>query len=152
MQMSRKCHIAIALLLSTLVVGCAEREAGTGPGRTERVFPEELLSSWGYQTTRVGESHEIRSTKNYGDSDEAFYARFHLKKCAFESAEEAAATMDDIEAKRKSTVLGRDKDYRRILQKGEELYFVTATSNYTHLGHQPLLMRQIGQHLKDSKP
>ncbi len=102
----------------------------------ERVFSEDVLEGWGYKTTAVDEKGQhVRSLKNYGDSNEALYARFSINTSSFASEAEAAAEMQNIERKRESTVLGRDKDYRRILQKGKVLYFVAATSNYTRLQH-----------------
>ena len=117
----------------------------------ERVFSDTVLKAWGYQTTRIGKTHDIRSVKNYGDSKVAFYARFHLRVATFKDEAEAIAEMNRIESKRKSTVLGRDKNYQRILRKERVLYFITATSNRTRLAYQPALMKLIKRHLDKQK-
>lgn len=114
----------------------------------QRVFPEDQLQKWGYKSTEVAEGrHAIRSLENHGDPEEAFYARFILRVLPFASAAEAAAAKEKADAARESTVLGKDKDYRRYLQQGKVLYVIDATSNYTRLEHQPKLMAQVKAYL-----
>jgi len=119
----------------------------------QRVFPESLLKDWGYQTSGITKNtHSIRSIKNYGDANEAFYARFALTILSFDSEAAAAKEKAKLDSERESTVLGRDKDYRRYIQKGTALYVIDAISNYTRLDHQPALMKKIEAHLKQEKP
>ena len=67
------------------------------------VFSEDTLDRWGYITTEIAnEYHAIRSKRNYGNADEAFYARFHLEKAEFGNASAASETKDRIEALLKS--------------------------------------------------
>ena len=66
---------------TVLRVGSASDFPAQNQITSMKVFPEDVLDSWGYITTDVAERHHaIRSKKNYGDSGEAFYARFHLAK------------------------------------------------------------------------
>jgi len=119
----------------------------------KRVFPESVLNSWGYKTTDITKHyHSIRSFKNYGDANEAFYARFGLSVLSFYSEAAATKAKTKFDSERQSTALGRDKDYGRYIQKGRALYVVDATSNYTRLEHQPALMKKIEAHLKQKKP
>ena len=154
---------AFALITALLIVSCEQEnrrdaitDSGEGASNTEKaqqVFPEAQLNKWGYKTTEFTQSnHYIRSHKNYGDSDEAFYARFSLKILSFDTEAEAATEKENVDSERESTVLGRDKDYRRFVRKGKTLYVVAATSNYTRLEHQPALMEQIKAHLENQKP
>ena len=115
----------------------------------QRVFPEEELAKWGYKTTEVAEGrHAIRSLKNHGDEDLAFYARFNLSILTFESAGRAAAEKKRIECGPEPE---QDKDYRRFVQKGRVLYVIRATSNSTRLGHQPALVKQVESYLEDDE-
>ena len=67
--------------------------------RSEKVFPESVLEEWGYLTTEFEDgSHHIRSKKNYGDSREAFYARFYLAKARIPSEAGAEREKERIEA------------------------------------------------------
>ena len=114
----------------------------------DRVFPENLLKKWGYKTAKVEKKHHaIRSLKNYGDSREAFYARFWICKSSFGSSEEASQKKEELDIARKETEAGF-KDYTEIIQDGVDLYFISATSNYTRLSHQPKLMKLVEKHLK----
>lgn len=112
----------------------------------EKAFPEDILDSWGYITTEVAECHHaIRSKKNYGDSNEAFYPRFHLAKAEFKDSTDATTTKIRIEA-----ALETDagfKDYTQILQRDATLYSVSATSNYTYLSHQTTLLERAESYL-----
>ena len=119
----------------------------------QRVFPESELNSWGYKTSEIAKNdHSIRSIKNYGDADQAFYARFSLAILSFDSKAAATKEKAKLDSERESTVLGRDKDYRRFIQKGDVLYVIDATSNYTRLEHQPALIKKIEAHLQQKKP
>ncbi|HEX2751380.1 MAG TPA: hypothetical protein VHM91_25445, partial [Verrucomicrobiales bacterium] len=65
----------------------------------ENVFSEAVLNSWGYITTEVaGEYHAIRSKKNYGRANEAFYARYTLAKARFENHVDASTEKSRIES------------------------------------------------------
>ncbi len=113
---------------------------------SEKVFSEDVLDSWGYLTTEVSERyHAIRSKKNYGNSDEAFYARFHLARAVFEDSAAATKAKNRIEASLKTSA--GFKDYTQILQKDATLYSVSATSNYTYLSHQPKLLDSVQAYL-----
>lgn len=128
-------------------------EETSNTGAPQRVFSEAQLQEWGYQTTEIAKGrHSIRSLQNYGDAREAFYARFDLSVLAFGSEEEAAGEKTGMDAERESTVLGRDKDYRRYIQEGKTLYVVDATSNYTRLQHQAALMERIKGYFKRMQP
>jgi hypothetical protein len=153
----------MAILAALLIVSCeqengldANADSGEGASNAEKaqqVLPEAQLNKWGYKTTELTHTnHYIRSLKNYGDSDEAFYARFSLEVLSFDTEAEAAAEKENVDSERDSTVLGRDKDYRRFVRKGKTLYVVSATSNYTRLEHQPALMEQIKAHLESQNP
>lgn len=106
---------------------------------SEKVFSEEVLDGWGYLTTEVADRHHaIRSKRNHGNEREAFYARFRLAKAQFEDHAEAGATRSRIEALLKTDA--GFKNYTQIIQAGDTLYSVSATSNYTFLAHQPELL------------
>jgi hypothetical protein len=114
----------------------------------KRVFPESILTRWGYKTTEITKNyHSIRSFNNYGDTNEAFYARFGLSVLSFHSEASATKAKTNFDTERESTILGRDKDYIRYIQKGCVLYVVTAMCNYTRLEHQPALVKNIEAHL-----
>ena len=114
------------------------------------VFSEDTLNRWGYITTEIANKyHAIRSKKNYGDANEAFYARFHLEEAEFGNASAASETKDRIEALLKSDVVF--KDYTQIIQQGNTLYSICATSNYTFLSHQPALIDAARSYLAEQK-
>src|SRR5688572_23761075 len=96
-----------------------------------RVFPEDLLLSWGYKTSSVDKwGHHIRSLKNYSSSGEVFYARFGLAVASFGSPAEAASEKERLERERDSSPM-KEKDYRQFLQQGAMIYTVDPISNYT---------------------
>lgn len=131
---------------------------GTNTSGQNHVFPEDLLLSWGYKTSSIDElGHEIRSLRNYGSSEEAFYARFDLAVASFASPAEAASEIEKLESERNSLQRRdegymREKDYRQFLQRGAMIYTVTPTSNYTRLDHLPLLLSRIKEHFAAQKP
>jgi hypothetical protein len=115
----------------------------------KRVFPESVLTRWGYKTTEITKNyHSIRSLNKYGDTNEAFYSRFSLSVLSFYSEASATKAKTKLDSDHESTVLGRGKDYIRYIQKGCNLYVVNAMSNYTRLEHQPALVKNIEAHLK----
>ena len=115
----------------------------------EAIFSEDVLVKWGYQTNEVAsDHHSIRSKKNYGDSETAFYARFWLAKAKFENAADASEVKKEMEINLESDA--GFKDYTQILQKGEFLYSFSATSNYTYLEHQPRLLELAKTYLENN--
>jgi hypothetical protein len=105
----------------------------------ENVFAEAVLNSWGYITTEVTDKHHaIRSKKNYGRANEAFYMRYSLAKARFESQDDASTEKNRIESLLKTDA--GFKNYTQIIQQGNMLYSVCASSNFTFLEDQPKLM------------
>ncbi len=116
----------------------------------ENVFPEDVLNEWGYFTTKLSdENHQIRSEKNYGDSSEAFYARFEIVKACFASADEARFEKERIEEVLR-TAAGGFKNYTVIVQDKEVLYSINPSGNYVYLEHQPELLRLIVAYLAEA--
>jgi len=133
--------------LSVLLIGChCESE--------KPLFPEKTLTSWGYETTELTEEfHLIRSIKNYGNAEEAFYARFHLSVRDFENPSAAMAEKEKFEAALKAIGPDLTKDYRQYLQSSSKLYVIDPISNWTRMSHQADLMKKIETYLraKESK-
>ena len=147
------------VLLGYLIVtimrrpGGKSNPGGSAPSATAAVsgtvFPEDLLLSWGYKTVSVDNGgHKIRSLKNYGDSTEAFYARFNLVVASCGSPAEAASEIERL--KREHPM--KEKDYRQFLQRGAVIYTVDPISNYSRLDHLPLLLKRIDEHFASQEP
>ena len=106
---------------------------------SEKVFPESVLAGWGYETTELAEGfHAIRSKRNYGDSEVAFYARFDLAKAQFSGEDEAEREKERIE-----TLLETEagfKNYTQLLRQGNLVYSFSPSGNRVFLGHQPKLL------------
>lgn len=112
--------------------------------KADRVFSEETLEKWGYQTTTIEESHDIQSIKNYGDQETKFYARFLLRKSDYATIKDATKALNKFNKDIENP--DRAKDYTQAVQKGKVIYFITATSHYTCLEHQPRLIMLIKKH------
>ena len=117
----------------------------------QRVFSESMLQTWGYTTSSIDDhGHHVRSVKNYGSKDEAFFARFTLKVSETGSEAEAASEMQRIQKEAGEHI--SMKDYRQVIQDRSRLIVVTPTSNYTRLEHQPKLLAEIRKHLGAGDP
>ena len=111
----------------------------------ERVFSEQLLNQWGYETVDFVYGHYIKSIKNYGSDTEKFYARFHLDKKSFASKNKAQEYLESSQKEVESDPLG--KNYTRFILYENSVYSISATSNYTYLEHQPKLTKIIREHI-----
>ena len=117
----------------------------------QMVFSENLLQTWGYTTSLIDDyGHHVRSVKNYGSKDEAFFARFTLTASEFGSEAEAASKMQLIQKEAGDPIM--TKDYRQVIQDETRLIVVAPTSNYTRLEHQPKLLAEIKKHLDATDP
>ena len=117
----------------------------------ERVFSENLLKSWGYETSHFEENaHRIKSIKNYGSAELRSYARFEIQKAVFPNEAEATS----VKAKIEIVLQGKAsfKNYTKILQARTTLYAVQAISNATRIEHQPHLVETIQAHLDSDNP
>lgn len=116
----------------------------------DRVFPEELLNQWGYETTKLNEHrHSIKSIDNkYGaESEIAYYARFELWHECLRTPAEAASKISALTEDRNSDVLQRPKVYQREIQQNECIYYIKTYVNETFLSYQPSLMDKIQRYI-----
>lgn len=119
----------------------------SGNALAERVFTEKTLNDWGYETVEISQVHRIRSLDDKAESGPSFYVRFWLWKECFDSPEQAASHVDDIESERHSSSIGVWKNYQRQIQSSECVYYLKTDSRAMHLSYQPELIRLIKAHV-----
>ena len=106
-----------------------------------RVIPEEVVQSWGYQTVSLKKHQMIKSLKKLPGSGEAFYPRFFFKKECFSSHFAALIRKQIIHNKIEATT--RYKDYREMLIKQKCLYTVSTNANLFKLKVQPQIIKNL---------
>ena len=112
-----------------------------------RVVPEEVLASWGYETTRLEGQQTIRRIEPLPDKEERWHPRFDLWSECLDSNDAALERMAKKEAEIEAERSMIYKNALGMLVRNECVFFVSAHGTYFMLEFQPFIMRKLEEHL-----
>ena len=112
-----------------------------------RVVPEDMLTEWGYHTTRLAEHQTIRQIESLPGREQPMHPRFDIWSECFDSNDAAlrrmAAKEAEIDAERSMIY----KSGVGMLVRNECVYFVSAHGTFFMLEFQPFIMRKLEEYL-----